>query len=41
MSDLLKKEDGAYALFMVGLGVAAVFLIFRMYCRWKFKQMVH
>jgi hypothetical protein len=40
MPDLFKNEDGAHALFMVGIGVAAVFLVFRMYCRWRFQRMV-
>jgi hypothetical protein len=40
MPDVLKNDDAAHALFMVGLGVAVVFLLFRAYCRWKFKQMV-
>jgi hypothetical protein len=40
MPDLLQSEDGAFALFMVGLGVGVVFLSFRAYCRSKLKRMV-
>jgi len=39
MAEPLETKDGAWALVLVAIGIGAVFVAFRFYCRWKFKQM--